>query len=334
MTDKTLTAEEYNKYLIDNGIQINIIDYVKELNKLIYKIDILFIDNFLNLVDKDEICIPHKYLIEYGIITTENKSSHIIRLLNQFEPIENVDYQLTNVGQLRTQGGSGIKKEYTLHPRLFKFCLMRSKNTLIYSKYYILLEECIKYYNDYQLQMSKSEINRLINKLDIANENSKKLHEDNLITHNKLDISNKELKESNKKSDKLYNELVETNENLELIQDKLEERVPNAKEKDICEIFILLKHEDEKTYYILTRKENSIKKRIGELNVLGYNNILLRFKGCPNSRMLFNAMKNKISEYCKFIAAGNCREFTLLTTEQEYMDKLTEIYNSRKEYKE
>jgi len=120
---------------------------------------------------------------------------------------------------------------------------------------------------------------------------------------------------------------------LELIQDKLEERVPNAKEKDVCEIFILLKHEDDKTYYILTRKENNIKKRISELNVLGYNNILLRFKGCPNSRLLFNAMKNKISDYCKFITAGNCREFTLLTTEQEYMGKLTEIYNSRKEYK-
>jgi len=80
---------------------------------------------------------------------------------------------------------------------------MRSKNTLIYSKYYILLEECIKYYNDYQKLVLKSDNKKLHDKLDIANENSKKLHEDNLITHNKLDISNKELKESNKKSDKL-----------------------------------------------------------------------------------------------------------------------------------
>ena len=142
-----INAKEYNNYLVNNDIDINIINYVKKVNNLIYNIDISFIDNFLDLVEEDKICIPHEYLIKYGVITTE-KSSDIIRILNQFEPIENEDYRLRNVAQPVKQGGVSIKKEYTLHPRLFKLCLMRSKNTLKYAKYYLLLEECIKYYND------------------------------------------------------------------------------------------------------------------------------------------------------------------------------------------
>ena len=34
------------------------------------------------------------------------------------------DDDLLNVQQVRKQGGTVIKKEYTLHPRLFKLCLM------------------------------------------------------------------------------------------------------------------------------------------------------------------------------------------------------------------
>jgi hypothetical protein len=44
---------------------------------------------------------------------------------------------------------------------------MRSKNTLKYSKYYLLLEECIKYYNDYKDKMKQTEINRLMNKISL-----------------------------------------------------------------------------------------------------------------------------------------------------------------------
>ena len=36
--------EEYNSYLVENQVNINIIDYVKEVNKLEFKIDISFMD--------------------------------------------------------------------------------------------------------------------------------------------------------------------------------------------------------------------------------------------------------------------------------------------------
>jgi hypothetical protein len=38
-----------------------------------------------------------EYLIKYGVITTKNDSYNILRILNQFDPIENEDYRLHNV---------------------------------------------------------------------------------------------------------------------------------------------------------------------------------------------------------------------------------------------
>ena len=102
-------AKEYNNYLVNNNIDINIINYVKEVNNLIYNIDISFIDKFIDLVEKDEICIPHELLIKYGVITT-NKSNDIMVLLNQFDPIENKDYNQRNVPLVRNDRGTVIKK--------------------------------------------------------------------------------------------------------------------------------------------------------------------------------------------------------------------------------
>ena len=52
-----------------------------------------------------------------------------------------------------------------MHPRAFKMCLMRSLKTKQYARYYLLLEECIKYYNDYQLELNKKYIIKLKEKI-------------------------------------------------------------------------------------------------------------------------------------------------------------------------
>ena len=45
---------------------------------------------------------------------------------------------------------------YVLHPIIFKKILIRSRNTDKFANYYLLLEMCIKYYNDYyQLKLKK-----------------------------------------------------------------------------------------------------------------------------------------------------------------------------------
>ena len=78
------TVQEYNNYLIDNQIQINIIDYVKEVNKINYNIDISFIDEFIELVNKDECCIHHKMLQKYGIVNLKSSTNDIKKLMEHF----------------------------------------------------------------------------------------------------------------------------------------------------------------------------------------------------------------------------------------------------------
>ena len=68
------------------------------------------------------------HAIYYYSIVTTTRSNNVLQMLDQFDAIKDNDYQLLNVQQPVKQGGVSIKKEYTLHPRLFKLCLMRSKN--------------------------------------------------------------------------------------------------------------------------------------------------------------------------------------------------------------
>jgi phage anti-repressor protein len=147
------TIQEYINYLIENQININIIDFVKEINKLNYNIDISFIDKFIELVSKDECCIHHNMLQKYAVSSLKGGTSDIKKLLDQNNFIENEDFRLRNVSESASKGGCTHKNEYYLSPEAFKICLMRSKNTKIYSKYYLLLEKCIKYYNDYQIEL-------------------------------------------------------------------------------------------------------------------------------------------------------------------------------------
>jgi hypothetical protein len=158
------SVEEYNNYLVDNQVNIKIIDYVKEVNKISYNIDISFIDEFIELVNKNDCCIHHKMLQKYGVIKLKAGSSDIRVLLEQYDFKDNIDFTLRKVPERNSGRGSNVKNEYYLHPRTFKICLMRSLKTKQYAYYYVLLEECIKYYNDYQNSLQQKYIIKLKDK--------------------------------------------------------------------------------------------------------------------------------------------------------------------------
>ena len=147
---------EFNERLVENGEEINIITYIKKVNEEFFNIDIDFIDDFIELVNKDECCIPHEMLYKYGVIKTSN-SNDILTLLKQNEFLEESDYvALRNVPQCSSS--LSRKTEYLLKPDTFKFCLIRAKNTKVYAQYYLLLEKCIKHYNDYQILQLKQKL--------------------------------------------------------------------------------------------------------------------------------------------------------------------------------
>ena len=160
------TIEEYNNYLVENkNIDIDIIEYVKEINKLISNIDISFIDDFIELVDIDNCCIHHSMLKKYGVSNLTGGSSDVKRLMNQNGFINKKDYLLSELTGSAPNGGCTHKNEYYLHPDTFKICLARSQNTRIYIRYFILLEKAIKYYKDYRKKLSDKYVIKLKNKI-------------------------------------------------------------------------------------------------------------------------------------------------------------------------
>ena len=102
----------------------------------------------MNLVNKNECCIPQEYLLKYGVLTNIETSGTVKRLIDQCDLKEIRHTQLYNVVH---QDDNAHKNEYFLHPFLFKYILIRSKNTNVYAQYYLLLEECISHYSQYQI---------------------------------------------------------------------------------------------------------------------------------------------------------------------------------------
>ena len=148
---------EYNSKLINNMSNINLTDYFKEVHNIFYKdINIIFMDYFLEICNKDdEFIIDHSKLKKYKIITS-GRSNDIKECLNRLELIENVDFIVRVIPQQQdiTKGIKNVK-EYMLTPYAFKLCLIRSKNTKVYANYYLLLEKVFKYYNDYKIEYTK-----------------------------------------------------------------------------------------------------------------------------------------------------------------------------------
>ena len=70
--------------------------------------------------------VHHKKLIEYRIATS-NKSSNIQKKLDALRLVEDIDYQLLDIQQLRPQGGTSLKNIYMLTPEAFKKYLMRAQ---------------------------------------------------------------------------------------------------------------------------------------------------------------------------------------------------------------
>ena len=185
-------------------------------------------NDFIELVYKDTFCIHHSMLKKYGVSNLTGGSSEVNVIMKQYGFIIDKDYQLRNVPELRIQGGTSIKNNYYLHPDTFKICCQRAKNTLIYSKYFVLLEKGMTYYRDYQnlkeinilKEKYESKMEKQNIKLDELNNqiktllihSNKQMEKSDEILKVNCDIK-KELKISHEKIDNITEELIETKEN-------------------------------------------------------------------------------------------------------------------------
>ena len=79
----SVKIESYNKKLLEENKNIDIISYIKYVAKNIYVIHISFMDDLLELIIKDEINIHHKQLVEFGIFNINYGTTNIKRIIDQ-----------------------------------------------------------------------------------------------------------------------------------------------------------------------------------------------------------------------------------------------------------
>ena len=159
MTTQKMISD-LNLSLVSDHCDISIIDYVKLLNKKIFNIDIDFIDDFIDLVDKEGFTISHDMLFKYKVLQ-KTDSANVLRSLNSYNLEELIDYNCLQTG---VDDGRTHKNIFYLTQDAFKTICMRSPKTKKYAQYYIMLEKCIKYYSDYEklkLQHKINEINKI-----------------------------------------------------------------------------------------------------------------------------------------------------------------------------
>ena len=118
--------QEYNKDLIDRKIDTSIADYISVVSTTVFNIDTAFMKDFMDLVTRDDCCVPHEYLFKYGVLS-EHDSSHVKRLLDQHEFIEEKDYTLISPKDGGNPKSGRPSSTYWLTPTALKFILMRSQ---------------------------------------------------------------------------------------------------------------------------------------------------------------------------------------------------------------
>ena len=317
------SVDNYNKYLINNNkTDVTIKDYIINIKNMFYSdMDISFMEFFMSLVGKKEICVPMQKLIDYEVISKIHPATRMEELIKEHDFKKDIDFNRPVVRSVRKNRGIVEKYEYYLTPFAFKVCLIRSKNKSKksnkekvseeeeeseneknknkYIKYYLLLEEVVEFYNKYQLQSKQSEISRLIKLLEESNKDNKELLKENKLSNKKLDKQSEELKESNKKLDKLEEQNTKLLEELREVKQTLlissHDRATKVSKSQLNDVLILLKNNNIlNNYCSLRTQKKSIKKAIKDKG--DQYTVILEFLFDPNSITHNNEVKIQLKK--------------------------------------
>jgi hypothetical protein len=309
---------EFNTYLSINLKNIKLNEYFSLIHSQFYQdLDISFMDYFLELIDKkDEICVGHQKLLEYGIIKPTQDSSHIKDCIDKFNAIENVDFKCfaPERSGANKRGGHN-KKQYNLTPKLFKLCLMRSFKENKYAKYYLLLEECFYYYQKYQIMYYVVLLSGKDKKLDDMTETINKQSGDikNLINQNEK-IFNLAEKQGIKLDEmhETVNEMHETVKDLEIKIDELIKLVHKFLSNQIDLIYTFKSNIKDTKVLIIYKLQKNEKYHL-VLRYCGLNQI---------SKSINDFMKKKINKDTKII------DFVIIGAIQDNIITIQSIYKS------
>lgn len=251
--------------------------------------------------------------------------------------------------------GGNNKKEYKLTPRAFKLCLLRSKNSQEYAKYYLLLEQVFKNYQKYQIMYQKVLLSGKDEKLD-----EMKAQIDELLNYAKETKNhNDDLKDTVEDLKESMDDIKEQNEDLkesmddikDAFKDTADRSVPNPNEEHNRHEFILLQHKELTNRFKFIRgiqkcNESRIASKYSEYNIIkrDFNaNPIQLFKQFKESikenyklekaKITANkTLKNKNQlkkEVEKIKFTSNDLELQFDYTLDNLLDKLSEVCNER-----
>jgi len=158
--------QEFIQSLIQQETKMSLEEFFKGIHERFYPAqDISFMNYFLELTKHEgEFIVHHNKLVEYGIMSSKQSADVKVKL-DALGLVEDEDYELRDVSELRPQGGTSTKKVYTLTPESFKKCLMRAQrrpaqtvDPVIYCDYYLLLEKTYRLYTNYEKELLNKQL--------------------------------------------------------------------------------------------------------------------------------------------------------------------------------
>ena len=352
-TENGSTNPKINKALNASFDLLNIIKFV-EITK--FKLNTIMFDYFWQVVVGNHRVHLSPMVLEWfgyeGEIKEQKKA--FIKMLQRNE-IEY--YQLTQKNQeielystIKTEiskmpSCDAIKSKFLImEPNAIKMAIMqlKTKNGHIIRQYYIDLEELLKLYTEYTLYFNHRESQRKINNLEkmmadmkLERQQDRELIQQQTKYMKSLGISLEEVKDQN-------NELLDNNRGLKKevkkVQRKLgiavEDRAPQPEDESKRERFVLIKRNDPDYYpYFTIRAQNDYTERKLKFEKAHFPQmvVLLDFKCNPNSKTLFNRIKETLKAKNVTFKGNNIDlEDTDITTE-ELMDEMKVINEARKD---
>lgn len=142
--------EDFNIYLVNFNIKITIIDYIKCIHLYLFKhVDINLLTDFLNYCKDDMIfSIDSEILLKYRLITNLDEIT-IKEFIDKYKLHIDSDYRIRKINKKSIINNN--LQDYKFTPRVLKRCLLQSN--IEYIDYYLLIENCILHYTNYQTNL-------------------------------------------------------------------------------------------------------------------------------------------------------------------------------------
>ena len=294
--------------------------------------------NFIKMLQRNDIC--------YNQLTGNDKEIELYPTIKE------------ELRLISNEGAKQNSKFILMEPNDIKMAIMqlKTKNGHIIRQYYIDLEELLKLYVEYTLYFNHRESQRKITTLEksmaklnltIAKQEEYRIQDRETLNGQRLimarqeqymrslGISLEEVKDQNE-------ELLDGNRSLKKqnrnIQRKLgiavEDRAPLPANEDKQERFVLIKRNDDQHYqYYTIRAQHAYTERRIKIQSSLFPNmtILLDFKTNPNSKTLYNRIKDELKAKNVQFSGNNIDLEESEVTQEQLMDEMKVINDQKYE---